>query len=153
MGTTLTDPVRLHGHHGSVKRLGNWTTARAFEVRAQHGSAVLDLRSPDIPAGDLEVRVDLNHALLKLLVPDGATIDHWDLAVAGRGRVKDAYGHATPGGRVIRIVGRLDRAEIRVHRGGVAILSAMFSKEYVADVRRAHREGGVPTVDDPTRTA
>jgi hypothetical protein len=42
--------------------------------------------------------------------------------------------------------------EIRVHRGGIAMLSAMFSREYVADLRRAHREGGFPTVDDPTRT-
>jgi hypothetical protein len=148
MGTTL-----VHAHHSSVKRLGNWTTARAFEVRAQRGTAVLDLRSPDIPAGDIEVRVDLERAMLKLLVPDGATIDHWDLAVAGRGRVKDAYGHPTPGGRVIRIVGRLAGAEIRVHRSGVAILSAMCSKEYVADLRRAHREGRLPTVDDPTRPA
>jgi hypothetical protein len=28
----------------------------------------------------------------------------------------------------------------------------MFSREYAADVRRAHRDGGFPTVGDPART-
>jgi hypothetical protein len=34
----------------------------------------------------------------------------------------------------------------------VAQLSAMFSREYLADLRRAHAERGFPTVDDPART-
>jgi len=29
----------------------------------------------------------------------------------------------------------------------------MFSREYLADLRRAHAERGFPTVDDPARTA
>jgi hypothetical protein len=29
----------------------------------------------------------------------------------------------------------------------------MFSREYLADLRRAHAEGGFPTVDDPARIA
>ena len=32
-----------------------------------------------------------------------------------------------------------------MHRGGIAQLSAMFSHEYLADLRRAHREGGFRT--------
>ena len=144
--------TRIQAHYGLTKKLGRWTTEREFEVRAQRGAAVLDLRSPEIPEGDIEVRVDLDHAMLKLLVPDGAVIDHWDLQTVGRGRVKDWTGTAAEGGRVIRITGTLRSAEIRVHRGGIAMLSAMFSKEYVADLRRVHREGGFPTVDDPART-
>jgi hypothetical protein len=149
---TVGRSPRIQAHHSVTKRLGKWTTARTFEVRAYRGSAVVDLRSPDIPAGDIEVRVDIDHAMLKLLVPDGAVIDHWDLQIAGRGRVKDAYGEGAPDGRRIRIVGRINRGEIRIHRGGIAMLSAMFSREYIADLRRVHKEGGVPTVDDPTRT-
>lgn len=42
-------------------------------------------------------------------------------------------------------------SEIRVHRGGVAILSAMFSRAFIQDVRQARQNGGYPTVDDPTR--
>jgi hypothetical protein len=69
-------------------------------------------------------------------------------------------------GRRIVVTGTMRRSEIRVHRSGVAILSAMFSRAYLADLRRAHRERGWSTddvlspaesaditVDDPTRSA
>ena len=39
-----------------------------------------------------------------------------------------------------------------MNRAGVAVLSAMFSREFIEDVRRAHKEGGTPTVADPART-
>ena len=38
-----------------------------------------------------------------------------------------------------------------MHRGGMAALSAMFSRAFVQDLRRARKNGGYPTVDDPTR--
>jgi hypothetical protein len=47
----------------------------------------------------------------------------------------------------------VSRGEIRVHRHGAAVLSAMFSREFVADLRRARREGRVPTVADPAHAA
>ncbi|GAA4707419.1 hypothetical protein [Phytohabitans rumicis] len=145
--------VRVPAHHTVTKRLGHWTTAREFEVRSHHGFAVLDLRSPRIPDGEIRIDVDLDRAVLKLLVADDAVIDDWDLHRVGRGKVKDGQGPGTPGGRRIVLTGRMRRAEVRVHRGGVAILSAMFSRAYLDDLRRAHREGGFPTVDDPTRSA
>jgi hypothetical protein len=40
-----------------------------------------------------------------------------------------------------------------VHSGGIAQLTAMGSREYLADARRAHARGGVPTLDDPARGA
>lgn len=144
-------PVRIPANHAVTKRLGNWTVERDFQVRAHRGVAVLDLRSPEIPDGDIHVDVDLDHAVLKLLVTDDAVVDDWDLRREGRGKVKDAIGAAGTGGRRIVLTGRLARGEVRVHRGGIAILSAMCSREYVEDVRRAHRDGGFPTVDDPTR--
>lgn len=148
---------RIHTHHDTVKRLGNWTTAGSFEVRSRNGYTVLDLRSPQLPGGDIEVRVDLDRSALKLLLPDDARVDHWDLAWTGRGKVKDMPVKDTPvageGGRTVRITGEVRHGEIRVRRGGVALLTAMFSRAYLDDVRRVHREGGVPTVDDPARTA
>jgi hypothetical protein len=150
---TPTAPVRVPANHTVTKRLGNWTTARRFQVRAHRGHTVLDLRSPQIPAGDIEVEADLDHATLKLLVAADAVVDDWDLQIIGRGRVKDAERPGGPGGRRIVVTGQMRRGEIRVHRGGIAQLSAMFSREYWADLRRAHKEGGFPAVDDPTRTA
>jgi len=150
--TAPAAPVRVAANHTVTKRLGNWTTARQFQVRAHRGLAVLDLRSPQIPAGDIEVEADIDHATLKLLVAADAVVDDWDLRRIGRGRVKDPERPAGPGGRRIVVTGQIRHGEIRVRRGGIAQLSAMFSREYWADVRRAHKEGGFPTVDDPTRT-
>jgi hypothetical protein len=89
MGTTVT-PDRIHADHGSQKRLGNWTTARAFEVRARRSLVVIDLRSPQIPAGDIEVHLDLDHSTIKLLVAGAAVIDN-GTRLTGRGRPGETY--------------------------------------------------------------
>jgi hypothetical protein len=143
--------VPVRAHNAVVKRLGHWTDHRQIDVRASRGSVVLDLRSPRIPAGDIEISLDVDHAVVKLLVPDGAVIEHADARRVGRCRVKDWTGAAAPGGRRIVVTGELRHAELRVHRGGVAILSAMCSREYLADAMQARRAGRYPTIDDPSR--
>lgn len=155
---TLTAAVeRIHTDHAVAKRLGNWTRAGRFELRARRAVVVLDLRSPDLP-DDVEVAVELQRATVKLLVPEDATVEHWDLRWTARGRVKDAQGQVraaeTPrpaGSRRIRLSGLSTDSEIRVQRGGIAILTAMCSREYLQDLRLAHKSGGQPTVDDPAR--
>jgi hypothetical protein len=142
---------RIHADHAVAKRLGNWTRAGRFEVRARRGLVVLDLRSPDLP-DEVEVHVELQRATVKLLVPDDAPVEHWDLRWTARGRVKDASASASPGqARRIRLTGVSTDSEVRVQRAGVAMLTAMCSREYLKDVRRAHKTGGHPTVDDPAR--
>jgi hypothetical protein len=149
--TTLieTEPVRAHST--VTRRLGHWTTARHLDVRASGGAVLLDLRSPRIPAGDIRVELDIDHAVVRLLVPEDAVIDGDDVRRVGRGRVKDWTGMAAPGGRRIVLTGEMRDAEVRVYRGGVAILAAMCSREYVADALQARREGRLPIIDDPTR--
>jgi hypothetical protein len=145
-------PVQILADHASQKRLGDWTTARAFQVRARHAQVTIDLRSPQIPDGDLDLDLDLDHATLKLLVAEGAVIDHWALAWTRRGQVKQTY-HDPAGGRRIRLTVQVRHGEVRVQSGGIARLSAIASQEYLADARRANAEGGTPTVDDPARGA
>jgi hypothetical protein len=70
----------------------------------------------------------------------------------GRGRVKDAYGRGTPDGRRIRLVGEINRSEIRVHRAGVAVLTALFTREFLAEARAARAAGRTPSVPDPAAT-
>jgi hypothetical protein len=149
--TTLmeTEPVRAHS--AVTRRLGHWTSARHLDVRASRGAVLLDLRSPRIPAGDIRVDLDLDHAVVRLLVPEDAVIDGDDVRRVGRGRVKDWTGTAAPGGRRIVLAGEMRSAEVRVYRGGVAILAAMCSREYIADALQARREGRFPTIDDPAR--
>jgi hypothetical protein len=140
---THTEPETVHvrAHHRSVKYLGEWTTARRFDVRASRGLVVLDLVVPKIEPGDIEIAFDIDHATVKLLVPDGAIVDDGDLRRVGRGRVKDWTGASAPDGRRIRLAGEMRNAEVRVHRGGVAILSLLRSRRSRDAIRKAHREG------------
>jgi len=132
---------QIRAHHASVKKLGPWTTARRFDVRASRGSVVLDLLQPPIEPGEIEIQLDIDHSTVKLLVPDGTIVDDGDLRRVGRGRVKDWTGTARPDGPRIRLVGEMRNAEVRVHRGGVAILSLLLSGASFRDVRRAHDQG------------
>jgi hypothetical protein len=150
--TATVQAIRVESYNANVKKLGHWTDANRFEVKARSGYALLDLRSPRID-GDIEVHLQADRSTIKLLVPEDAVVEQWDLTVTGRGKVKD--GEAPPSGasgRRIRLVGDLHKSEVRVNRGGVAILAAMFSHEFVEDCRRAYREGGRPTVHDPADT-
>src|SRR6516162_614860 len=149
---TSPDAERVHVDHGVTKRLGRWTSASRFDARVRYGVLVLDLRSPDVK-GDVEVRLDLQRSTLKLLLAEGDQVDHWDLRWTGRGQVKDDQRPAGPGGRRVRLAGHADNSEVRVHRGGMAALSAMFSRAFAQDLRQARQNGGYPTVDDPTRAA
>ncbi|QUQ70331.1 hypothetical protein [Kutzneria sp. CA-103260] len=151
IGSAPTVPVeRILVDHDATKRLGNWTSAGIFEIKARAAQVVVDLRSPDIP-DSVEVRLDMQRSMVKLLVPEDATIDQWGLDWEGRGKVKDSQAPTGPTSRVIRLVGASRNSEVRVRRGGLAIVAAMVSRDYIDDVRRAHKEGRLPTVDDPTR--
>ena len=157
MTSTMTSPAatapeaeRLHVDHTVAKRLGRWTSANRFDARVRYGVLVLDLRSPDV-TGDVDIHLDLQRSTLKLLLAEGDQVDHRDLDWTGRGQVKDDQRPAGPAGRRVRLAGHADNSEVRVHRGGMAALSAMFSRAFVQDLRRARKNGGYPTVDDPTR--
>jgi hypothetical protein len=149
--TTLMETAPVRAHSTVARRLGHWTTARHLDVRASRGAVLLDLRSPRIPAGDIRVELDIDHAVVRLLVPEDAVIDGDEVRRVGRGRLKDWTGTAAPGGRRIVLTGEMRSAEVRVYRGGVAILAAMCSREYIADALQARREGRLPIIDDPTR--
>jgi hypothetical protein len=156
MNTQLatTTPVQVHADHTHRKLLGTWTSASTFEIRARRSRVVIDLRSPHIPSGDITLDLTLDHTALTLLVAPDMVIDQWDLAFDGRGKVKQTFHHAAPGAsRRVRLTGRVRGGEVRVHSGGIAQLTAMCSREYLADARRAHAEGRVPTLDDPARSA
>ncbi|HKV32136.1 MAG TPA: hypothetical protein VJT14_14100 [Candidatus Dormibacteraeota bacterium] len=160
--------VKIRAHGKSIRRMGHWTTATRFDVRASQSSVVLELRSPRIEPGDIEVNLDIDHSMVKLLVPEGAIIDDDELRRVGRCGLNDWSGTAQSTGRVIRVVGEMRRSELRINRGGIAIVSAMLTGEYLADLRSAfrtnhitslkdmqdaYREGRWTTIDDPGRSA
>lgn len=134
-------PTRITAHNTVIKRLGTWTTDRRFEVRATRGLVVLDLLLPRLEPGEIDIFLDVNHSTVKLFVPDGANIDGDDLRRVGRGRIKDWSGSGSPEGRLIRLSGEMRSSEVRIHRGGVAILQLLVNPRTRRDVRRAQREG------------
>jgi hypothetical protein len=151
-GPRQSHPVQIHADHAPEKRLGNWTTARAFQVRARHAQVTIDLRSPQIHGGDIELDLDLDRSAVRLLVAGDTVIDHWGLAWADSGKVKQTYHHNPAGtGRRIRLTGQVRHGEVRVQSGGIARLSAIASREYLADAGRAHAGGRTLTLDDPAR--
>jgi hypothetical protein len=137
--TTQTDTVQVRANNGVVKHLGDWTNARRFDVRASHGIVVLDLLLADLEPGDIEIALDIDYAMVKLLVPGGAVIDDEHLRRVGRGRIKDWTGTAATDGRKIKLLGQMRNAEVRVHRGGVAMLSLLGSRNARRELRDAHR--------------
>lgn len=140
------ETVQIRAHGRSVKRLGAWTTARRFDVRATRSLVVLDLLLAEIEPGEIEIELDIDHATVKLLVPDGAVVVDDDLRRVGRGRVKDWTGTPAPGGRRIKLVGEMRSAEVRVHRGGVALLTLLASRTHRREVLQAHRAGRLSSV-------
>jgi len=149
--TGAEDTVLVEVYYTSEKKLGHWTQARRIEVRARRSSLHLDLRSHRIPDGEITVRIQAERSTVKLLVPDGSVIDETELELPDNSKVKDAQRHAPgTGGRRIKLTGRLQHSEVRIARGGMANLSAMFSREFVEETRRAHRDGDHPSLPDPT---
>jgi hypothetical protein len=160
--------VKIRAHRQSIRRMGHWTSASRFDVHASQSSVILELRSPRIEPGDIEVNLDTDHSMVKLLVPDGAIVDADELRRVGRCGFVDWSGSAEPTGRVIRVIGEMRRSELRINRGGIAIVSAMLTGEYLADLRSAfrtnhiaslkdmqdaYREGRWTTIEDPERSA
>jgi hypothetical protein len=150
---TATEPVHIRADHQSLRKLGDWTTVGRFDVREHRGTVTLDLRSPRIEGADIQIQLDLDRSNLRLLVPDNAVIDYSGLRRMGRGKISDRTGATSPGGRGIIFSGEMRSSSIRVRRGGMAALSAMFTPEYVKDVVRANKEGRFSNLDDPGRPA
>ena len=166
MTTATVSSVKIRAHDQAVRRLGHWTTARQFDIVASGGSVILDLRSPRIEQGDIEISLDADRSMVKLLVPEDAIVDAGDVRRIGRCGYVDWSGAPAEGGRIIRVTGEMRKSELRVNRGGIAIVSAMLTSEYLADLQRAfranhirslkdmqdaYREGRWTTVEDPGR--
>jgi hypothetical protein len=143
MTAITVNSEQIRAHHRSIRKMGTWTTARHFDIRASRGSVVLDLLLPDLEPGDMTVELDIDHSTVILLVPDGTTVDDDDLRRVGRGRVKDWTGVGSPNGRTLRLTGEMRSSEIRVHRGGIAILRLLLNRSTRNQLRRAHAQGRI----------
>ena len=60
-GAPGAQPVRIRAHRRAVKKVGEWTTRRQFDVAASRGNVVLDLLLPRIEPGEIDIHLDLDH--------------------------------------------------------------------------------------------
>jgi hypothetical protein len=134
--TGMMTETNIQADHSVVKRLGDWTSRNSLQVRARKGKVVLDLRPPGIE-GDIDINLDLQRAVVTLLVADDSTIDQWALRRTGRGRVKDSA-PAHDGAR-IRLHGNACDSQVRIHRAGVAELSSLLSLPRLKEMHRARQ--------------
>jgi hypothetical protein len=142
--------VRIRADHSVVRKLGQWTTARHFDVRSSRGNILLDLRSPRLRAGTVEIWLDLDSAVLRLLVPDGADVDDSRARRHGDCRIRDRAGTGAPGGRRILLGGQLRTSEVRVQRGALPV-RARRSPRNLAGALRARRDDLLAAIDGSAR--
>ena len=136
----------------AVTRVGSWTESQLFDVRVRRGSAVLDLRSP-LVARDLDVRLSIERGVVTLLVPDDAVIDEWGLDLRGRSKVKQTFHTPAGGGRTVRLSGRAERGEVRIHSGGIAQLTALRTRDFLTAVRHRRRDRVADILQEPVTDA
>ena len=100
---------------GSVQRVGAWGVARKTQVRALFGAVVLDLREACLPAGDLEIVVEVTLASLEVIVPPGWRIDNRCAAVLGSIEQHASGPPASGPQRVLRLTGKVLLGSLELH--------------------------------------
>src|SRR5438132_11159195 len=84
--------VTIRAHRQSTRRMGHWTTARRFDVRASQSSVIPELPSPRIALGDIELNLDIDRSMVKLVGPDATSVDADDLRRVDRRAGSDGRG-------------------------------------------------------------
>jgi hypothetical protein len=101
-----TAPEHLPVTLGSLERAGAWQVSSRTFVRVLFGSAKLDLRQAMLPAGDLEIEIQLMCGNLELIVPPGWQIDNRCRAILGSIQ-QDPSSPVRGPRRVLRLTGRV----------------------------------------------
>ncbi|MFI9810918.1 DUF1707 SHOCT-like domain-containing protein [Saccharothrix variisporea] len=85
------EPLTLKSTMSNLRRKGSWTVPRTVLVRNRMGTTELDFREASIPHAVVDVELDVLAGSVKLVVPEGATVntDAVDLAASS---LKDKVG-------------------------------------------------------------
>jgi 2-polyprenyl-6-methoxyphenol hydroxylase-like FAD-dependent oxidoreductase len=117
-----------------LRRLGSWSTTRHYTVQADHSRLVLDLREACRRFTEVVVAADLVETTLVLLVGDGTQV-HNAIRWTGRGKLKDRWGRGESPSGILSVSGNARGSEVRIHRGGIAALDDLTSRERLLELR------------------
>ncbi|WP_367133938.1 DUF1707 domain-containing protein [Saccharothrix sp. HUAS TT1] len=85
------DRQELRSTMSTVNRKGNWTVPRQLVVRNRMGTTDLDFREASIPHAVVDIELDVTAGSVKLLLPDGATVNAEGVELAAS-NLKDKVG-------------------------------------------------------------
>lgn len=98
--------------HSRVRREGAWTVPRRVKVEPRFSPVKLDCRHAEIPAGDIEIALDLHHSSFTLILPKNAFAVDDGVRLNG-GKVVNECKKAVDGPR-FRLTGRTNWGRIKV---------------------------------------
>lgn len=120
--TASTSPANsnkmvIHAHGSSPRREGRWSVPPLIEIDAKMGSPVLDFTDAQLHSRDVEIAINFSMGTLKLIVPDGTSIDDNDL-VTKFGATKNKVTAAADPPLRIRLTGETNFGSVVVRRPG-----------------------------------
>ncbi|WP_243063392.1 FAD-dependent monooxygenase [Humibacter sp. RRB41] len=124
----------IHVSREGLRRLGAWSATRRYTVRADRSRIVLDLREACRRFTGVTVTAELVETTLILLVEDGTQVRN-EVEWSGKGTFKDRWGHGENGAGTLTVLGSAQGSEVRIHRGGVAVLDDLTSWERLRELR------------------
>lgn len=111
----VPESARLAVSRGHLERVGNWPVPRRLIVELSFASAFLDLRTPPLPAGGLEIWFQAHKSKIVLVVPSDASVVADELG-RHRARVVQRERSGVLSGPAIRLTGDLRRTKLIVKR-------------------------------------
>ncbi|MFE2752418.1 DUF1707 domain-containing protein [Actinosynnema sp. NPDC059335] len=90
------DRQELKSTMSTVNRKGNWAVPRQLLVRNRMGTTDLDFREASIPHAVVDIELDVTAGSVKLVLPDGATVDADGVELAAS-NLKDKVGTGAHG--------------------------------------------------------
>jgi hypothetical protein len=100
---------------GMVERHGSWSVEARTQVRVLLGSALLDLRTAELPEGPIEIDVKVTLGSLDVYVPPGWHIDNRCGAVLAAVEQDESHAPTTLESRILRLTGRVVLGNLAVH--------------------------------------
>ncbi|MGM1059759.1 DUF1707 SHOCT-like domain-containing protein [Saccharothrix sp. Mg75] len=92
----LVERQELKATMSSVNRKGSWTVPRRLVVHSRMGSTQLDFRKASIPHAVVDIELDVTAGSVKLVLPDGATVNAENVELAAS-NMRDKVGTGADG--------------------------------------------------------
>jgi hypothetical protein len=103
--------------HGNTHKRGAWLVPRQLLVTVRHGNVVLDFTEAVFHGPrEVEIVVDARHANVRMIVPDGSTVDASQLAIRHANVAERNLGPNGPDAVRLVLSGSAAHANVRVAR-------------------------------------